>query len=311
MQNTIMKSGTLQYAVDHDWAKLPDHIVWGSTHALAVDRQDQVYIAHTSCESSPCKDTVVVFDKDGNFLQSWGAQFFGHAHGLTLFEEDGEQRMFLVDTARGIYKCRLNGEVLQHIGAPQFYEDEGLKYGAANVSVAPNGDLYLAEGYGSSYVLHFDASGKLLNRFGGWGETDSHTRWAHGSFMAEVDGETLLHVAVDDPSLIKRFCLDGTFHSLMPGSYLHPRNIYAKNDIWAIPEMEGRLTLISQADGMVHHLGHWGKSMSDIFKLRTGPSTSFPDGVFASAHGVGFLSNEDMIVAEWVKIGRVSRLTKL
>ncbi len=97
----------------------------------------------------------------------------------------------------------------------------------------------------------------------------------------------------------------------MPGTFLHPRNIYAKDNLWAIPEMGGRLTLIDRSTGKTHHLGHWGKTMQDIFKLRTGPRNSFPDGIFASAHGVGFLSNADMIVAEWVEVGRVSKLVRV
>ena len=311
MPDIIMASGPFCYAVDHHWAKLPDHIVWGNTHAVAVDSQDRIFIAHTSCEASPTKDTIVVFDPEGRYLYSWGEQFYGQAHGLTLIEEAGQELLLLVDIAHGIYKCTLDGEILQHTGKPAFYDENSLEFGAANVSVAPNSDLYLAEGYGSSFVLHFNGEGILLSRFGGWGEDEAHTRWAHGAFIAEVDGEPLLHVAVDDPSQIKRFTLDGVFHSLMPGTFLHPRNIYAKDNLWAIPEMGGRLTLIDQSTGKTHHLGHWGKTMQDIFKLRTGPRNSFPDGIFASAHGVACLSDGDMIVAEWVEVGRVSKLARV
>ena len=159
-------------------------------------------------------------------------------------------------------------------------------------------------------MLHFNSEGELINRFGGWGEGEENTPWAHGSFIAEVDGESLLHVAVDLPPLIKRFRLNGDFHSLMPGDFLHPRNIYARGNLWAIPEMGGRLTLIDRSMGTIHHLGHWGKTMEEIFELRKGVRESFPGGIFASAHGVSFLSNGDLIVAEWLEVGRVSKLTR-
>jgi hypothetical protein len=311
MSDIIMASGPFRYAVNHEWARLPDHIVWGKTHAVAVDRHDRVFIAHTSCAASPSKDTVVVFDADGRYLFSWGEAFYEHAHGLTLIHEDGKERLLLVDDRKGIFKCTLEGVVLAHIGRPDFFEKEGLKFGPANVSVAPNGDLYLADGYGSALVLRFNSRGELLQRFGGWGAGEEDTRWAHGSFIAEVDGAPLLHVAVDDPSLIKRFTLDGAFHSRMPGNFLHPRNIYSQGALWAIPEMIGRLTLIDRKTGQTHHLGHWGKPIEDIFRLRTGSRETFPDGKFVSAHGVGFLSNGDMIVAEWVEVGRVSKLTRI
>lgn len=177
------------YSIVHDWGMLPDHIRWGKTHGVVIDREERVHIAHTSCPESTCKDAVVVFDRDGRFLYSWGDQFVGHAHGLVLVElSDGDEFLYLVDDEKGIFKCSLNGEVLQHIGKPSFFDEEEIPFGPANVAVAPSGDLYLVEGYGSSHVLHFAADGRLLNRFGGRGEEDEHTKWAHGVFIAEVEG---------------------------------------------------------------------------------------------------------------------------
>lgn len=310
----VVADGPHRFLLKHDWGRLPDHIIWGKTHAVVIDSRQRVYIAHTSCDASPCRDTIVIFDHDGNFLSSWGADYFGHAHGLLLHREpDGREVLYLTDDSRGVFKTTLDGAVLQHIGKPDFFDREQRKFGPANVAIAANGDVFLVEGYGASLVLRFDRGGKLLHTFGGRGDEPHHTKWAHGILIAEVDGQPLLHIAVDEPSAIKRFTLDGLFHSLLPGEFLHPRNIIPnpQGNLWAIPEMQGRLTLLDPRTGASAHLGHWAKSMPEIFELRRGPRETFPSGRFVSAHGAAFFPNGDMIVTEWVEVGRVSKLSRL
>lgn len=317
MRNTppaapIMGSGRHRYRCQHDWGRLPETILWGKTHAVVIDAQERVYIGHTSRPESPCQDTVVVFDREGNFLHSWGAEHAGHTHGLLLAREaDGREVLYLTNDREGVFKTTLDGTLLQRFPKPEFYEREGLKFGPANVALAPNGDVYLAEGYGAAYVLRYEATGRYLGRFGGRGDAEAHTTWAHGAFIATVAGEPLLHVCVDAPSAIKRFMLAGEYHSLLPGTFLHPRNIYAQGNRWAIPEMQGRLTLLDHDTGETVHLGHWGKTMDEIFALRREPRETFPVGAFVSAHGAAFFPNGDLIVTEWVEVGRVNRLTRL
>ena len=79
--------------------QLPDQIIYGLTHGVAVDKAGNVYVLHTSRKNSPSKDTVVVFDKDGNYVRSWGEQFFGTAHGFDLIVEDGREIFYITDMA--------------------------------------------------------------------------------------------------------------------------------------------------------------------------------------------------------------------
>lgn len=306
-----MGGGNHRYRCRHDWGVLPAGIVWGKTHAVVVDALSRVHIAHTSCPAARIKDTVVVLDRDGVYQYSWGAEHYGHAHGLTLAREpSGREVLYLTNDERGVFKTTLAGELIQHIGKPPHYDREGLTFGPANVAVDPGGDLFLADGYGSAEILRFEPHGRLVHRFGGTGDEPRHTRWAHGLHLARVDGVDLLHVAVDGPSAIKRFTPDGRYHSELGGTWLHPRNIIARPDgrLWAVPEMQGRLTLLDPATGRAVHLGHWGRSMEEIFHLRTLGRETFPAGAFVSAHGAAFLPGGDIVVTEWVEIGRVTRL---
>src|SRR5689334_12965716 len=95
----ILGAGEHRYECQHDWGELPDSIQYGLTHGVAVDRTGNVYVLHTSRKTSPCKGSVVVFDRGGKFLRSWGEQFFGTAHGFDLIVEDGRELFYITDMA--------------------------------------------------------------------------------------------------------------------------------------------------------------------------------------------------------------------
>lgn len=95
------------------------------------------------------------------------------------------------------------------------------------------------------------------------------------------------------------------------GEFLHPSNVHIHQNFWAVPEMQGRVTLIDQSSGVVTHLGSSEKTMEEIMVDRTLPRETFRPERFVSAHDLCFLANGDMMVTEWVEVGRVSRLTKL
>lgn len=311
-QPNILGKGKHRYTIEQDWGNLPADIIWGKTHQVVCDQQGLIYILHTSCDESPNQDTVVIFDDDGNFRNSWGAEYAGGAHGLLHYvESDGLEVLYLTDSHKGLYKTTLKGEILQHIPPPPFYKEQGLNYGAANMCIANNGDLFLAEGYGEAFVLHYNSEGTLLNHFGGRGSKPEHTNWAHGIFIAPYHKKELLHVVTDDPSEIKRFEFNGTYHSTVTGTFLHPRNVHIRDTLWAIPEMQGRVTLIDQSNGEITHLGSSEKTMEEIMVDRNMPRKTFHPERFVSAHGLCFLSHGDIMVTEWVEVGRVSRLRKL
>jgi hypothetical protein len=107
----MLGEGDHRYQCLHDWGRIPDKIRYGLTHGVAVDRAQNVHVLHTSRKDSPSKDTVVVFDKEGNFLRSWGEQFFGTAHGFDLIVEDGREIFYITDMARGLFNSVLPTKV--------------------------------------------------------------------------------------------------------------------------------------------------------------------------------------------------------
>ena len=79
---TILGEGDYRYRVDMNWAKLPDGWAFMDVAAVAVDSKDQVYVFNRG------EHPMIVFDRDGNFLRSWGEGVFNRAHGVHIASDD-------------------------------------------------------------------------------------------------------------------------------------------------------------------------------------------------------------------------------
>ena len=91
----VLGSGAHTYEAIHDWGTLPAQIKWGNTHGVVEDSQGNIHIHHTVHATSDSPDSVVVFDRDGAFVRSWGSQFKGVAHGLELRREGSDEFLYL------------------------------------------------------------------------------------------------------------------------------------------------------------------------------------------------------------------------
>jgi hypothetical protein len=99
-----------RYEAIHDWGELPSNIKWGNTHNVAEDLQGNIYIHHTVSAESESPDSMVVFDRNGKFVRSWGKEFRGVAHGMWLHKEGREEFLyFTVNATNPVSNRRRNG----------------------------------------------------------------------------------------------------------------------------------------------------------------------------------------------------------
>lgn len=154
--------GEFTYEVAEHWETLPEGYSWKEVAAVAVDDQDRVYAFNRG------NHPMVVFDRQGNFLTSWGEGIFKRAHGLTL-APDGN--LFCTDDLdHTIRKCTLDGEVLMTIGQPGKAAEphSGHPFNrCTDVAVDPDsGDLYISDGYANSSVHKYSPDGELMFSWG-------------------------------------------------------------------------------------------------------------------------------------------------
>jgi hypothetical protein len=313
----VLGEGEHTYEVTHDWGELPAEIKYGNTHGVCEDSRGHIYVHHTVYATSESSDSMVVFDHKGKFVKSWGKEFKGGAHGLYIRKEGNEEFLYLCDTKRGlVVKTTLNGEEVFTLGYPKVSEvyakpgpdGKPLKYSPTNLAVAPNGDFYVGDGYGSSYIIQYNSKGEYIRTFGGPGKEAGQLSCPHGIFVDTRGAEPILTVADRSNKRIQRFTLDGKHIDFVYGTPAPCHFSVYKNGDMLIPDLFARVTLMDRDNKIITNLGD--DSQSDYMATRKLTRDHFKPGKFVCPHGACFDHKGNIYVVEWVEVGRVSRLQK-
>ncbi len=316
--NPILGEGDHKFEAIHDWGELPADIKYGNTHGVCEDSQGHIYIHHTVNAASESSDSMVVFDAKGKFIKSWGKEFKGGAHGLTIRKEGSTEFLYLCDTQRGlVVKTTLNGEEVFTIGYPAESEaykpnpdGSKKKYSPTNLAIAPNGDIYVGDGYGSSFVNVYNKDGKYLRTFGGKGSGDAQLDCPHGIVLDSRGSTPIFMIADRANHRIHTFNLAGEHIGYWPGTNL-PCNFgfNHKGDV-VVPDLGARVTLLDKNNKVILHLGD-DSAANTWQKIRTLDRTAFVPGKFVCPHGACYDHHGNIFVVEWVEIGRVTKLRRV
>lgn len=302
-------TGAFTFEVMHDWLVPPSNIMWGDTHGLAEDSQGRIYVAHTVNGSSVSSDAVLVFDRDGKFIKSWGADFRGGAHGLDVRKEGSDEFLYHCDTRRRlVVKTDLNGNVIWERGMPKeagVYEKPD-QYCPTNVAFAPNGDLFVGDGYGSSYIHRYTKDGEYVALIGKPGRNPGEMSCPHGLWLDDRDGTPKLAVCDRGNNRLQYFTLDGKHMHFVTEGMRQPCHLKFKDSFALVPDLASVVTILDKNNKPVAHLCDGNPT-----NLRGAPREQFIPGKFVHPHTAMWLGKRDILVAEWVPIGRITRLRRL
>jgi hypothetical protein len=310
----VVGEGDHKYEVTHDWGALPADIKYGNTHGVCEDSHGQIYIHHTVNAASEKSDSMVVFDHKGKFVKSWGKEFKGGAHGLYIAKEGKREFLYLCDTQRGLMvKTTLAGEEVFTIGYPKdspAYEAKPIKYSPTNLAIAPTGDIYIGDGYGSSYINQYDNTGSYIRTFGGKGKEAGQLDCPHGIICDTRGAKPNLIVADRANKRLQRFTLEGQ-HIDFIEDFPAPChfNIYKNGDV-VVPDLFARVTLMDRNNKVITQLGD-DSANNKYMETRKLSRDHFTPGKFVCPHGACFDHAGNIFVVEWVEVGRVTKLTKV
>jgi hypothetical protein len=238
MKDLTIGHNSHRYKIDLNWGALNSHYYpVNDCHEMVQDSKGRILLL-----TNHTKNNVIVYDKSGQLIEVWGTEFPG-AHGLTLHVENGEDFLYISDNNRHeVIKTTIDGKVVLVLPYPKDsgkYEN-AEQYVPTETAIAPNGDIYVADGYGQQYIMHYDANGKLLNVFGGRGKGDEYFDNAHGICYDDRDpNNPCLLITARERNQLKRFTLDGKLLEVipLPGAYIcrpviHGEHVYLAT-IWS------------------------------------------------------------------------------
>ena len=199
------------YVVDSEWAKLPGGGNWdGSTSWITADGKGNIVVL---VRVAPY---FRMFKRDGTFVKAWGdTSAIGTAHSLTI---DRENNYWVSDsTGHQVHKFNAQGELLMSLGTKGKAGDNASKdlFNQPNhVAIAPNGDIYVSDGYVNARVVQFDAKGKFVRIIGGsMGSAPGQLQVPHG---VALDSKGRILVNDSDNARVSVFDASGKFVETWP-----------------------------------------------------------------------------------------------
>ena len=305
------------YECVHDWLIPPDGLVWGDTHGLAQDEQGRIYVAHTVNKSSMRGESIIVYDADGRFVKAFGEEFRGGAHGLSVRRETDGEFLYHCDINRcKIVKTTLDGKMVWSHGYPRedsAYAERPIDFVPTNVAFAPNGDFYVGDGYGSHRVLRFSQSGKFLGEIGRPGHGDGEFDTPHGLWVDPRGKEPVLAVADRGNRRIQTFTLNGAHIRTVKdeGRLRMPCNFDIQGKWMVCPDLDSQVCILDSEFNVIAQLGDGQTANGEVGSRRKQSRREFTPGQFITPHAAIFLRNGNILVAEWLPIGRITLLRRV
>ncbi|MDF1659083.1 MAG: hypothetical protein P1U58_15810 [Verrucomicrobiales bacterium] len=299
----------LEWAPVADWLKLPEGMEsLGASHGdVAIAKNGDVYISLTG----GLRAGIQVYDATGNFLRVVeGAP--NDFHGFVIHEDaDGVEYIYGPRLTKGnILKMTLEGEVVLDIPATAIPEEhwkvhpktkkKGIRLTACDI--APNGDIFVTDGYSSDLIHRFSPEGDYLATFGGKEAPYLFQTLHKIAIDTRFDPPRIVGVSRTDGRVV-HLSLDGEFIGDVATDLLKPAALVVQDDLLAVGEILGRVTLIDKEGNIVKQLGA-NENEDEVGTNKTEPA-KWRTGVVNAPHGVAFNTEGDLFVTEYSLFGRI------
>lgn len=284
-----------------NWITVPE-TENGRTHGVAVSREGNVIVFH---QANP---GVLFYSPDGKLLNAWGD--FPGAHGLTLVEEEGVEYLWLTDEKNlVVVKTTLQGEIVQSLPAPTHPAYSEKKYIPTWAAPAPNGEIWVADGYGANLVHRYSAEGHHIGTLDG-SEGAGLFRCPHGLALDTRREEAEFYIADRGNKRFQVYGIDGKFRRSFGEEFLtSPDVCFPMGEHLIVPELISRISILDGDDQPVALFG----ANDEVNTLPGWPNNreNVVEGKFNSPHSATADAAGNIYVVEWITGGRVTKLEKI
>jgi hypothetical protein len=287
----VVGTGDFKYRIIEDWAKLPEGWSFKEVGAVGVDKKDNVYVFNRG------EHPVMVFDREGNFLRSWGEGQYPRAHGVHMGPDDS---IYLTDDGgHFVRKCSLDGKVLLELGVPgkptPYMSGEPF-HRCTHTALSPKGEIYVSDGYGNAKVHKYSPDGKLLMSWGEPGTNPGEFNIVH-NICTDADG--WVYVADRENHRVQVFDGNGKYETQW--NNLHrPCGLYmdyTRHPVCYIGELGPVQPVNRNSPNLgprVSIVDHQGKLLSRFGDMHAGTAPTS----FLGPHGLSVDSRGDLYVGE-------------
>jgi hypothetical protein len=289
----VLGTDGYRYEIVDDWAKLPPGFALDADcAAVGVDRRDNVYVFNRG------PHPMLVFDRDGNFLRSWGEGVFRRAHGIHMAPDD---TIFCTDDGdHTVRKLTLGGRVLLTLGIPgkpaPYMSGEPF-HRCTHTALSPKEEIYVSDGYGNARVHKFSPDGKLLFSWGEPGTDPGQFNIAHNICC---DPEGWVYVADRENHRVQVFDGNGKYEAQW-GNMHRPSGLFmergARQPRFYIGEIGGGMAVNYDHPGIGPRVSIYTQKGELLARLGNRPA-GLQKGQFISPHGLAVDSRGDIYVGE-------------
>ncbi len=308
MKPVRMGCGLMTFDTVPGWGLRPDgHSALGPTHgAVVIDHAGNIY---TSAQKG-----VVVFSPDGKVIHSYLGKDYSNIHDMEVRQESDGEFIYAArnNNAEGIKFNISTGEIVLKLPFPQ---QSGLKLKAFNptaITVAPNGDIFLSNGYASNHIFKFDKAGKYLMHFGEKGNGRKQFNTAHGMTLdTRYDPPRLLICDRNHQpkGRLVHYGLDGKFIDEVITGLGMPTSVAIWGDYVSVPDLHGRVVILDKTNTIMAVLGHNPDRKKGVrYNI---PQSQWIEGIFSGTHGSYWDQDGNLYVQDWNVSGRIMKLVRV
>lgn len=281
--------------------------VLGPTHgAVVIDSAGNIY---TSAQIG-----VFVFSPDGKVVRRFIGDEYSNIHDMEIRKEGDEEFIYGARNVagEGIKFSAEDGSIVLKLPFPKESGLDQPKFSPTAITIAPNGDIFLSDGYASDHIFKFDKTGKYLMHFGQKGNDLKQFNTAHGMTLdTRYDPPRLLicdrnH---EPKGRLLHYDLDGKFIEEVVTGLGMPTSAAVQGDYVSVPDLHGRLVILDKSNTIMAVLGHNPDPATRVnFNV---PQDQWKEGIFNGTHGSFWDKDGNLYVQDWNVSGRIMKLVRV
>jgi hypothetical protein len=281
--------------------------ILGSTHGgVAVGKDGTIWTSSSL--------GIFGFSPDGKVSRRFLGDAYSNIHDLKIHPEgDGEFLYGARNVAgEGIKVHPVSGEVVLKLGLPSAPGLALTKWAPTAITVAPDGTIYLADGYASNHIFVFDRAGTYLRHFGVAGNGMQEFNTAHGMTLdTRYDPPRLLVCDRNHQpkGRLVHYALDGTFIEEVVTGLGMPTSAIVQGDHVSVPDLHGRVVILDRSNTIMAVLGHNPDAATRA--NHNVPQEKWIEGIFNGTHGSAWDAEGNLYVQDWNVSGRIMKLVRV